>query len=168
MRICWLSLFVAFLASANNQASAQDARITSAEMTWFGIYTVANPSETKAAEGPRVKDSGIIPPTTNSEQVVLRRGVRFGFGYVLAGVPANGRVNVNSIFKYPAPGVPDRVRLTRVLQRFAFDDCEIGAKYCLVGFVVDDPKDLPIGVWTFELYDEKRLLAEKSFTVSLP
>jgi hypothetical protein len=163
-----MALLIAFLVSGN-QASAQDATIGGAEITWFGTYTVTNPSENQATEGPEeVKNSGVIPPTTNSEQVVLRRGIRFGFGYVLTGSPANSRAHVLSIFTYPSPGVPRPFPPGKAVQHLSFDDCEIGGRDCLVGFVVDDPNDLPIGDWTFELYVRKRLLAEKRFTVSLP
>ena len=168
MRTWWLSLLIALLAGAN-QASAQGGTIAGAEITWFGVYTVANPSEDKAGPGPEVRYSGVIPPTTNSEQVVLRRGIRFGFGYVLTGSPANGRANVVAIFKYASPGIPHALG-GKATQHFTFADCKIGGKGCVVGFVVDEPNDLPIGVWTFELHDEEiqKLLAEKRFTASRP
>jgi hypothetical protein len=168
MRTWSLSLLIAFLLSGH-QASAQGSAITGAEITWFGIYTVAKPSESKAVQGPMVKESGIIPPTTNRDQIVLGRGLRFGFGYTLTGSPTNGRVEVTPVFKYPPPGVFEPA-IGRTVDdvMIPFVECDIGGKDCLVGFVVGDAKGVPAGVWTFQLYDRKNLLAEKKFTVSLP
>ena len=166
MRIRSLLPLIALLISAP-QAFAQNAAITEARITWFGIYTVAKSSAIGAEQGPVVKQGGIIPPTTNSDQIVLGRGIRFGFGYMLTGSSGNGRVQ--AYFWYPPPGVFDP-RFGNTVKAFAqMTECEIGASDCLVGFAVDDPKELPTGAWKFQVYDQAatKLLAEKIFTVRL-
>ena len=165
MRARLLSVIVALLISGHS-VCAEDATLTAVEITWFGIYTVSKPS--KILQGPVISDGGIIPPTSNNDRIVLGRGIRFGFGYTLTGSPANGRVEVVSIFNYPSPGVFNEIVEKKAEHVLAFGDCEIGGKDCHVGFVVEDPKDLPAGVWTFQLFSNKKVWAEKRFTISLP
>jgi hypothetical protein len=143
--------------------------VTGAQISWFGIYTLAKSSEMKTGQGPTVKEGEIIPPTTSNDQIVLYAGIRFGFGYTLTGSPANGRADVTASFKFPPPGVLNPVVGRRVDGILIFPDCELGGKGCLVGFAVDDPNSLPTGVWTFQVYNSTgRVLAEKQFAVSLP
>jgi hypothetical protein len=168
LRALWLSLLIALLLSGH-RASAQNTAGTGAQITWFGIYTVATKDQVQSGSGSDIltNDTGIIPPATNSDQIVLGRRIRFGFGYILTGTSANGSVEVTPIVKYPPPGILKRNIM--VADILVLGECDIRGKDCHVGFFVDDPKGLPTGVWTFQLYDRTpKLLAEKPFTVLLP
>src|SRR6185437_522475 len=148
---------------------AQNATATGANITWYGTFTVKKTTEIKdrsISTGTRF-DETLDQPQANSDRIVLRDGLRFGFGFTLSGRPATGIARIRYVYKYPAPGI-DRGGDKPQLSDEVPGNFKINRKDLYIGWTVGSLQGLPEGVWTFQVYAADRLLAEKSFSVSLP
>jgi hypothetical protein len=77
-----------------------------------------------------------------------------------------GRVVLQQVYKYPAPGMPSggngKFKLSDQLP-FTYS---IGSGLVMGYNTGCDPSNWPTGIWTFQLWSGSRLLAEKNFTLS--
>ena len=163
-RIFLTALLVAFVPSAWAQNSAN---VTGATIDWFGVYG-SEETEIKdpnVSTGQHYTSSNIVPPTTNSDEIILTPATRFGFGFTLTG-EGSGNVVLTQIYKYPSPGMPRGnsgryVSTDKLPFTYAFGSGNV------MGYNVgSDPSGWPAGTWTFQLWSGDRLLIEKIFTVA--
>ncbi len=99
-----------------------------------------------------------------STTVPARVGAQFGFRYLVVGEPAGATVNLRLVTLVPAPGAFSpalKASLTRFEDRIA---ATIGTPL-ISGYSLDAPWEVVPGVWTLELWDGTRKLAEQRFTV---
>jgi hypothetical protein len=173
MRTVYLALFaaIAFVTAAGAPAQAQNARVTGAQIKWYGVYTIAK-SETIAdpssPTGARFTSSGFRQSGGNTDRISLTDGIRFGFAFSLSGQPRSAVADIEFVHLYPAPGIDvgadgKMARQWRRTYKFALNRDDL-----VIGFNLGDGKDLPEGVWTFQIVHHGRVLAEKNFTVTRP
>src|SRR5690349_17272529 len=88
--------------------AAAHAQNVSARIEWYGVYSV---SDSKTIDDPRSPTgrrliSTPIAPTSNTDQIPGRDGVRFGLSYVLSG--GSGKdVTIRRVFRFPGDGMPN-------------------------------------------------------------
>src|SRR5262245_43213177 len=102
------TLMLAILASLllfTQEVLSQDATVTGATMTWYGVYTVGDSKE--VSDGTRREAKGISPPRANTDRIPIVANTRFGFGYEVVGSPSNATVNLRYVYKMPPPGMHD-------------------------------------------------------------
>ena len=155
---------------AGHQCFAQEAAVTGVRITWYGSY---NPAQTVLLQDPSLTtgkrriSSGIVPPARNTDQIPFHRDVRFGFGFELLGDQPNALVNLRYVTKVPAPGIVDpKTRRRKTLIEEIYPNLALSQKDLFCGEYLGDYKDPPAGLWTLQVWDDDRLLAEKSFTLS--
>ncbi len=156
-----IALTLGLLLLAAAQASAQ--QLTGIEIVEHGIYTT---DVTKS----RTEANGVVSQTVTNARlalstttVPLQRHVEFGFRYHLTGAPDGGSVQLRKIVVFPLGGLtpPGKPTLTQDAQTL---DRTIGeTRYA--GYSLDEPFEMLLGKWTFQLWWGNRKLAEQSFTV---
>jgi hypothetical protein len=163
-------LFVAFLMSGQS-ASAQQANVTGAKISWFGNYTSKSKviKDSAISTGKHSIDSETVAPKVNSDQITLTPNTKFGFGFTLTGKPLHSRVVLRQVYKYPSPGMP--IGGTGTFKR----SDELPFTYAIgpgnaMGYTIGGQflPQWPTGVWTFQLWSGANLLTEKNFTLSRP
>jgi hypothetical protein len=163
------ALLIGLISLTLCQAAAAQGTV-SAQVAWYGIYTTTESQEINDPTSPTGKRyvSTSVPPTSNTDRIPGKEGVRFGLSYTLSGQAA-GDVTVKQVYRFPPGGMPDKVsgetRSTFELVR----PVEVG-KPVLMGwsFVNAPPKQILPGTWTFEVWQGDRKLVEQSFTVFSP
>ena len=110
------------------------------------------------------------PPMRAEFQKVTGRisatvGTRFGVGYVISGPPKGSALGLREAWRYPEPGVPDRLtgRLRRTYERER--TCTVGNE-CLTGYVIERGNEIAPGTWILEVWHEEQLLLRKSFEMT--
>jgi hypothetical protein len=154
------------LASAN--AGAQAPRLDRIEVLEYGIYAANVAYSERDANWVLQSRVGDVRHVKRTRTVPAKLGVRFGFGFVVAGSPTGAKVTLRKVTRFPPPGLRSpaakeplkvsEVSLTRTIGR--------EAGYVDYGF--DDPWELVPGTWTIELWHGDRKLATQSFTVVKP
>ena len=94
--------------------------------------------------------------------IPIRKHIRFGFQYVVEGVPSGAIVSLRQVTIFPAPGLHNPARG----QTWARDDFMMKSKIGQIertGYGIDDDWEMVPGTWTFQLWDGNRKLAEQSF-----
>lgn len=92
-------------------------------------------------------------------------GTRFGFRYVINGVPAGAQVPI--VIRKIYPGLKDPARKEIVYGHEYTRNHKIGETYG-TGYGFDHPWELVSGPWTFQLLYRKKILAELTFKVYNP
>jgi hypothetical protein len=156
------------LAAFDHAAMAQAPVITGVRVTWYGAFTVGRakrerePNNALSVQGSKVK-----PPIVNSEQVALTPDAMFGFGYELAGEPADARIKLRYVIKIPAPGAVDKASgQTKLTDAGDLPNLRLGRGDLFIGESLADFRDPPAGTWTIQLWYGERMLAEKSFMLA--
>jgi hypothetical protein len=155
----------------NHTASAQEASITDAHVTWYGVYQTSNDSfveDKSSLAGKRIVSTGIVPPKINGDRIPAILNSRFGFGFSLSGVPAGGLVRIRYVRNFPAVGILNAKTGERHFNEQGEFRIGVDRKDLFVGYSFDEHDELVAGVWSFELWHGSRKLLEKSFTVYKP
>jgi hypothetical protein len=162
---------LAFVLLCCGQVQAQEASIAEAQITWYGVYkagAVAQVDDPASPSGKRYVAAGIEPPAPNSESVPFAAGTRFGFGYVLTGVPADRLVTLTHVRKYSPPGMQDEDSRPKNLDSKTDVTVFAGRKDLFIAMNLGDLKAWQSGDWTFEVWYAGRKLAAKTFAVRAP
>jgi len=149
------------------QARAQNV---SARIEWYGVYEV---SESKTVDDPhsptgRRLISTPIAPTSNTDQIPGRDGVRFGLSYVMSG---NGGqdVKIRRVFRFPGGGMPNASTGNKTR---AYEDTQTYSvgEPVLMGWSFDGapPERILFGEWALEVWVGDRKIVSKRFTVNRP
>jgi hypothetical protein len=152
----------AFLFAQVHLANAQSVRATE---TWYGLYTVEDVrtiEDPNAPGGQRRVGGRIMQPKQNSERIPHTPRSYFGFGYVLSGSDAT--ITVRHLQLIPPPGILDSTgkrydSLDRTLNLSAGRDLFVGLSM---------GENTPLGIWTFQVWHEGRVLLERKFELYRP
>jgi len=144
-------------------AQAQDVRVTGGEVTEVGIYTsrvVTVTSTTNVISGGLDGLDGftLLQSTTN---VPARVGTRFGFRYRILGAPKNVPITLRMVGKHP-PYTNPQTGKTGTRDQYQLHSW-IGDTFTSYSF--DETWELIPGIFTFEVWHQKKKLCEQSFTV---
>jgi hypothetical protein len=107
-----------------------------------------------------VSNQRLAVPTT---RVPAQLGVQFGLEYIATGGPAD-RAILRKVVIFPSAGIrypPANTPTYRSESTISAPDGVV--RY--TGWVFDDPWELVPGIWTIQLWDSDRELAEQHFTV---
>jgi hypothetical protein len=163
------ALLVGLMSLALCQAATAQGNV-SAQVAWYGVYTITKSQELDEPTSPTGKRyvSTPVPPTSNTDRVPGKDGVHFGLSYTLSGQAA-AEVTVKHIYRFPPGGMPDEVSGG---QRSTFErvrQVEVGKPVLMGWSFVDAPaKQIVTGTWTFEVWQGDRKLVGQSFMVFSP
>jgi hypothetical protein len=163
------ALLIGLMSLALCQAAAAQGDV-SAQVAWYGVYTVEQSQAIDDPASPTGKRSITtpVPPTANSARIPGNQGVRFGLSFVLAG-PAGAEFTVKEVYRFPPGGMPDKVNGGARPTYESVRQATVG-KPELMGwsFAAATPEQRVIGDWTFEVWQGDRKLLGQTFTVYSP
>ena len=156
----------ATLCSAARAQDAQPPLVRSARIMEYGIYSsdvdafivdrdVADNCKILSQRFRLVRETDVIP---------ARLGLGFGFQYVVAGEPKGAAVDVDVVVEHP-PLFNPKLGQTYLFSRTAFQRFLGEPGHAVWSF--DEGWTLCPGTWTIRIEYQGRLLAKKSFTVTL-
>lgn len=161
MRIV-LSLFLFLTVSTDVSAQTQIDRIDIGE---YGIFT-ADTTNTTLAPGAVVTHSTVqnIRLAATTRTIPAQLGVRFGFRYTVVGAPVGTKVQLHRVTIFPAPGLTDPAT-QKSATRSEYDIHPTIGTVTYTGYAFDNAWEVVPGVWTIQIWDQGRKLAEQTFTV---
>jgi Domain of unknown function (DUF3859) len=163
------ALLIGLTSLALCQAAAAQGDV-SAQVAWYGVYTVGKSQEIDDPASPTGKRyvATPVPPTANSGRIPGTQGVHFGLSFVLAG-PAGAEFTVKEVYRFPPGGIPDKVNGGTRSTYESVQQATVG-KPVLMGwnFETAPPEERVIGDWTFEVWQGGRKLLGQTFTVYSP
>jgi hypothetical protein len=153
-----LLLATVFLSAAMNASEAQELRI---KKVWYGIYQVKESKEIKDPSSPtgtRYENTGVIAPASNTSDIVLRKEVYFGFGFV-----ADADGEIEEIYL-----LPDSNGVRRNFPSYTRTRPVRGGSEHFLGWFTGDANTNgnPPGTWTFQLRHRGSVLAEHTFNLT--
>jgi hypothetical protein len=146
-----------------------NACIYAAETVDYGLYEVE--------QGPAVQKDTIVDGVAHvlhdkklkesTDRVPAKRGIDFGFRYVLKGLPANATQRVTIRVRHPPLTNP---RTGKTFQESVWeDDAWIGRANGHAGWIMDAGWELVPGIWTIAVCGpDGRALIERPFTLVAP
>ncbi len=170
LRSTWVLQVVLLCLAAPLLFQPAHAQSVSARIQWYGTYAV---SESKTVEDPRSPTgnrliSTPIPPTSNTDRIPGRDGVRFGLSYVLSGNDGQN-VTIRRVFRFPGDGMPSASTGTKTMSYEDTQTYGIGDPV-LMGWSFEgaSPERILFGEWVLEVWLGNQKLVSKRFTISQP
>jgi hypothetical protein len=146
------------------------AQSVSARVEWYGTYAV---SDSKSVDDPHSPTghrliSTPIAPTSNTDRIPGRDGVRFGLSYVLSGNDGQN-VKVRRVFRFPGDGMPSASTGTKTMSYEDMQTYGVGDPV-LMGWSFEGapPERILLGEWLLEVWVGDQKLVSKRFTVDPP
>lgn len=136
---------------------------TRVEIVERGIYTLDIDSTERDVNGIGQNQVSNICHVSTTTMIPMKSNLTFGFRYRVWGPSADGIERLTKVVIFPAevtpPGAPKPLKsYTEVFS------ARIGA-VGYIGYGFDEPWELMRGIWTFQLFQRGRLLAEQNFTI---
>ena len=143
--------------------SARAVEPTRVEIVEHGIYTLDIDATTHDANGIGQNQVSNICHVSTTTMIPMKPTLTFGFRYRVWGPSTDGIERLTKVVTFPTevtpPGAP------KPLKSYA----EVfSARISMVGYIgygFDEPWELMRGIWTFQLFQRGRLLAEQNFTI---
>jgi hypothetical protein len=134
----------------------------SVQINAYGIYTAQVQTASRDASGVLNSTSTGIHLVTQTTTVPARLGARFGIEFTLSGAPA-GLTTLRKVVTFPA-GIVYPPSTTPIYSSDGAISVANGT-VTYTGWKFDDPWELVPGVWTIQIWDGDRKLAEQQFNV---
>ena len=133
----------------------------------FGIYSAAVKQVEDVAQSPGGKRRVVMETEFLEEtfKIPAILGTRFGFRYVVNGVPEGAAIPI--LIKKTYPGLKDPRHKKPLFHHQYVKTHEIGRAYG-TGYGFDHNWELVHGTWVFQLFFEEKLLGEVVFEVYNP
>jgi hypothetical protein len=152
------------LALFSSPMMVKAAEIEGGEVLKFGIFkteAIRTEAASGAAAGAKVviKNQKLVEPTT---RIPARKGLEFGFEYVIKGQPAGDTVEVTN--KYLHPPVTNPQTKKSFSSQTTSTKQKIG-KTAYVGYDFEHDWEAVPGEWTIQVFCQGKKVAEKSFQV---
>jgi hypothetical protein len=154
---------------ATSSVSAQAPRIERIDIVDYGIYESAFSRKIEDPNSAGGSRSAVVRTMIKERTVTIpaRNGLQFGFRFMVVGEPKDAPVKLKSITRFPPQGMRNPNSQNASYQDEYTATVALGsADYR--GYSFDNDWELVPGVWTFELWDGDRKLAEQKFTVVKP
>ena len=101
---------------------------------------------------------------SSTTTVPAQIGTKFGVRYRVVGSPERASVKLTAILRFPGEGLRNPKTGERITQDVTQWTRNIGA-VTYNGYSFDEGWELVPGTWTYEIWHDKRKLAEQRFTV---
>jgi|GEM_PF-2210328 len=170
--IVTLVMMVTFPALARDRQRNGDVRtrVDRVELIDYGIYRTEVSRTVDAPESVSGTASAISRRKTElvsqTERIPATLGTLFGFRYAVVGEPRNRKVPLRLTLLLPdTPGGKNADNADRRISHTLTPPI---SKTDFVGFGFQTEQESIPGIWTFQLFFEDRLMAEKRFTVYVP
>jgi len=147
-------------------ALAEEVRVERIDIVGKGIYLIEAGERIPEATAP----TGAIEPAikfTNiekTETVPARIGVEFGLEYRIVGEPDGGEVTLEFLVNYPEAGIADPESPTP-LRETRYELQKPVGQPLYFGYGFENDWELVPGSWKFEIWHDRRKLAEEYFSV---
>ena len=152
----------AVLWAAATSAGAQT--IDHVEVVQFGIFTADKLKSQRDQNGQLHSIIGDVHLKDATTTVPADAGVKFGIKFRVIGEPDGKPVAIRKVMIYPQPGLRAPNAPEPLLRSEDPISPTIG-ETVYIGFEFDDPWEQVPGVWTMQLWQGDRMLAEQRFTV---
>ncbi|MEJ0023794.1 MAG: DUF3859 domain-containing protein [Alphaproteobacteria bacterium] len=131
------------------------------EISKFGIYTSRDISKSVRPDGIEEVIDGDSRWLQQTDTIPARIGVKFGIRFKLEGAP--GAVTLRRVTIVPEPGL--RPRPGKPIKRVERDITLSTGDSIDAGWSFDHAYELLTGIWTIQIWQGDRKLAEKKFKV---
>lgn len=133
----------------------------------YGIYSVTEQQVEKVAQSPGGEIHVVTAPRFSEQtfRIPAVLGTRFGFRYIINGVPPGAPVPITIRKAYPGLKDPNRDDILHSHQYTRIH--KIGQIYG-TGYGFDHPWELVSGTWTFQLFYKEKVLGEMAFEIFNP
>jgi Domain of unknown function (DUF3859) len=167
-----VSLFAALviaLVLAPATPRAETARIERIEIFDAGIYCTETIGKLPEPNAPGGYVNIVAEPRLlkRTNQVPVLLGMRFGMRFTVVGTPSDARVDIRVITRMPAPGYRDPASGKTMLVSDYHIPGRVGGS-SFRGNILEFDWELLPGVWTFEFWDNERMLASQRFMLAKP
>ena len=133
------------------------------EIVEYGLYSVEIANRSPTADGVGRSAVRNVCHLATTTTVPAKLDVDFGLRFRVRGVPPGEVVSLIKVVVFPRevtpPGGPAPIR------SYARTFNQRAGELAYIGYGFDAAWELMPGVWTFQLFAEKRLLLEQRFTV---
>lgn len=155
------------LLALSQGAFSTDVAIRAAEIVGFGVFdatrTVARRGFSSRSMGK--DDVSGIRFVEYTNKISAKRGLNFGFQYVINSTPKGKPIKVTSVIIFPEGGIPHPKGRVYTESRDAHEVI-IGRK-ALHGYGFDEDWEMVPGTWIFELWHREARLIKKTFYVTV-
>jgi hypothetical protein len=149
-------------------------QITRARITGFGIYDAPTKRNERNEKEPQSGGVGFHTISDDwggkiaaTAMVSCELGKIFGFEFVVDGFPQDQRISLRKVTVFPGPGLKPPEVSQPILRDEYPTKAQIGEP-THIGWRFDYSWECVPGPWRIQLYYEDRLLAEKTFYVTVP
>ena len=143
---------------------AQAKEVSGIDIVEYGIYELER-QQSELQKGTSTGYGSVVTDlvrTEATETIPARLGVRFGFMFVVRGVPLNQQVGFTTKIHFPFPGITNpETGITKSVDEYKHGGL-IGAP-TFNGYGLTKSWEAIPGKWKFEMYYDGRKLAEKTF-----
>jgi hypothetical protein len=156
---------IAFLMTIGLARADTEARI---EVYEFGTYSSADSVDIGLTR--RGLDYGLVDRielVQSTRTVVGHVGNSFGFRFRVGGRPLGAPIHLTLVMRFPPPGMVTKSGSAPFLDDDYRSIKVIGSDHFEIWTFEDKAQIVP-GVWTFEIWNGNKKLAEEKFTVILP
>jgi hypothetical protein len=130
----------------------------------YGIYTADKLKSQRDENGQLHSIIGDVKLEEATTTVPAEPGVKFGIKFRVTGEPDRKPVAIRKVMIYPQPGLRAPNAPEPLLRSEDPISPTIG-ETVYIGFEFDDPWEQVPGVWTMQLWQGDRMLAEQRFTI---
>jgi len=167
--LCFLTLQL-FCTSGAMGASQEEVKCI---VTDSGVYTRAPGKKVNAPGTPSGVTERILADTvkfqTKSNEIPATLGIRFGFMFIVTGLPAMTNVNFRKVVTYPAMLRPDGTISKGYEINLSYKTSADGiVDKAIEGYGFDHPYELVTGKWNFEIWYGDHKLTEQVYYVVKP
>lgn len=149
---------------AGGTAFAQPHESYKLQILQKGIFDAQAVSHAPVSGIWRVQNPRLVKATSN---IPLRRNLRFGLRYLIAGSGGRHSVPVELVTRYPPPGLLDRATGEHRLESRYRLEITTGVVLYRDFQFIEEEEFVP-GKWMFEFWIERRKVAEEAFCVFSP
>lgn len=162
-----IALVWAVASFASGSLNAQTVEVWGVEVVRYGTYAAEVRHVEETEKTPGGKRRVVTAPTFHEEtfRIPAVLGTRFGFRYIINGIPDGAEIPI--VIRKTYPGLKDPRYDKRIINHEYTRIHRIGEPNG-TGYGFDHPWELVCGTWTFQLLYEGDILGEVSFEIYHP
>jgi hypothetical protein len=150
-------------------ANAQTAQVERIDVVEYGLYTTSAGGKLASENVPSgtVTNKKDIRHVQTTNVVPGQLGIEFGLRFNIVGSPAGTVVPLHVVAIFPAQGLHDP-SAGRTFTTAEYDRADAIGPGGYLSYTFDHDWEVVPGVWTFQIWNQGRKLAEQQFTVVFP